>query len=181
MTGSPSDLWYSKTDFVPVELLYGTVTPHLGGELKLFQSFFCVFWRSWAASQDGLCYVASRPVRSQLSSEDQGCGSRHLQPVATLLNGRQWTLLKCAHAPRWRCWVHVGTGVHCTPSLNWGPTSQNLCQPEQVSEPAPPTDLLDPRKTTTLLSLHLFAPVMGAVSRRTNPRDKTKTCFRNCL
>ena len=84
--------------------------------------------------------------------------------------------------------MHLGDGVEYTLAQGftallpyWGPTAQNLCQPEQVSEPAPPTDLLDPRKTTTLLSLHLFAPVMGAVSRRTNPRDRTKTCFRNCL
>ena len=62
---------FQKTDFVPVELLYGTATPHPGRELKKSPQGF---WRSWATSRDGqFCYVASWPVRSQLS-EDQGCG-----------------------------------------------------------------------------------------------------------
>ena len=36
IAGSRLDIWWLKTDFVPVELLYGTVAPHLGVELKLF-------------------------------------------------------------------------------------------------------------------------------------------------
>ena len=67
---------------------------------KDLPEFLLFLWRSWATSREvGLCYVAGRPVRSQLSSsEDQGCGIPSWCST-TLLTGRQWTLRRrrCMH------------------------------------------------------------------------------------
>ena len=117
---------FQKTDFVPVELLYGTATPHPGKELRKSPQGF---WRLWATSRDGqFCYVASWPVRSQLS-EDQGCGipswySWYPPALLYSLAGSQ------LYARYMRAPQKVMTGlstrwqrVHCTHSK---PTAHNL-------------------------------------------------------
>ena len=110
-----------------------------------------------------LCRGQAGPVpteqwRSRLWQVSAGSGY-------STLNGRQWTLRKCVQAPEKKVVTVLSTRWHrgSLHSFLTGAQLLRTCQPEQVSEPAPPTDLLlDPCKTDTL-AFFLFR--FGALSQ----------------
>ena len=171
---------YPKTHFVPVELLHGTITPHLDWGSETFPGF-AKFRRDRERLQ---CSVGGRPVRSQLSSgEDQGCGiptTLFSSPLQIQWQDHHQLLLtgsftqSCLHLGTW-WWEYTLEGVHCTP---WylGPnccTGQpNRSQTRSTNRP------VQPLRNYSLYELY---DACNRDRRKPDNLSWTRTCFHNYL